>query len=87
MEYKRSEFARMASVDISSNGFRILRTPRYQKIIMKTIIRDFGNGQGAMEWLDAKGDLVCYHCGTLEEDYYPRLGEVVIQKKERQPQK
>lgn len=51
MEYKRSEFARMAGVDISSNGFRILRTPRYQKIIMKTVIRDFGNGQGAIEWL------------------------------------
>lgn len=86
MAYKKSEFSKMAAVDITSNGYRILRTPRYQKIIKKTIITEFGNGQGTMEWLDDKGHEVTYHCGTLE-DYYPRIGEVVIQKKERKPEK
>lgn len=76
-----SPYYDMACQDIGSNGYRVLAVEKYQKIIAKTVIKKFKNGLGEMEWRDKDGFLIAHHAGTLEPDWYPRVGEVIEEDK------
>lgn len=81
---KYSEHYEMACMDISSNGYKILKRKKYEKIIAKTVITKFSNGLGEMVWKDKNGLTIADHTGMLDFDYYPLVGEVVERSKEGQ---
>ena len=73
---------KQASYDIGSNGYKILKTPKWQGIIKATAIMQYNNGLVRMRWLDAEGKIVAEHRGLPEYDYYPILGEELHEEKE-----
>ena len=76
-----SESYKQASFDIGTNGYKILKEPKWQQIITATAIMDYGNGLVKMRWLDGDGKIIAEHRGMPDYEYYPIVGEEIHEEK------
>lgn len=79
MEERYSPLSKSAAQAISSNGFGILKMPKYSSKIAVTHVRTLSKGMVSVRYLDKDGQLIAGPTSGLRE-WYPMIGEIEEEK-------
>ena len=65
-----------ACVAIGSNGYKILKSPKYADKIAETRVTTLKSGLVSMQYVDENGDIIAEAVSGLRE-WYPLIGKIV----------